>query len=460
MRRGLYLLCAVATVVAVSAGGLLSSAASPAGARQGAGLAAFNTVPSRGTAPAGIRSFVPLGGGPNVNITNKTGPQSETSTAVNPRNKLDILAMSNDLTGSDSAHAYESTDGGLTWADAGLGLTQFCYDPWLAFNKKGDAFASYECSAGGTTERISYRKHGTSTWTALTLPGAGGFPDRDMVAVDTTSTSPNFGHVYVGYDDANFGNAAYVFYSKNGFTGWTRSPKINDGGGTIGVNVMVGNDGTVYATWLAYGTRQIIMDKSTDGGKTWGTDKVIDSLRMNPAFGFCIPPQQSRCIVAFPFGKVAPASAPHANRLYVTYNDIPASGGGMNIYVRYSDDGGATWSTEQKVNDGATGHYAFFPAISVSKIGTVAVSFYDTRNDVNNKKTDRFAAFSKDGGATWLANVKITTAQTDETVNFDGNQYGDYEGMDVIGKNKFYAVWTDHRAGTLNEDMFGAPVSR
>jgi hypothetical protein len=455
MRRALLTSCALVSLAAlVAGGGMLSATATPGGAQVRSTAPRFTTVPVRGATPPSIGGGI-LGHGPNVNITNKSGAQSETSTAVNPTNKMDILATSNDLAGT--SQVYESLDGGLTWANANVGLTSFCYDPWLDFNKAGDAFFSYECSP---TESIAYRKHGTNTWVKASLPQAGSFPDRDMVVVDTSGSSPKKGHVYIGYDDANASNAAYVLYSSDGFGSWTRSPKINDAGNTIGVNASVAPDGTLYAVWEDYPNKRIMIDKSTNGGQTWGTDHLVQNYRLPTGnFFICIPPQQSRCVVPMAFSTVAGAGTQHPGRIYVTFPDLPASGTGWRIFVTYSDDGGSTWSTEKDVYTGPNATYAFFPAIAVTKIGTVGVSFYDTRDDPSvNHKTNRYAAFSKDGGATWLANVKITTAQTDETVGFDANQYGDYEGMDAIGKNKFYAVWTDKRTGNLNEEIYGAYV--
>jgi hypothetical protein len=456
MRKTLIALSAMAAFLALTGVGGPSLAAQHTTTRF-----APLSVPVLGRVVGRIRFGDPLKAGANVNITNKSGAQSETAVALDPTNHSHLVAMSNDLTGSLAAHAYESLDGGKTWKDAGLGLTDFCYDPWLRYNDKGDLFAAYECMVSGkTTQRLAYRMHGSSTWHKLTFGGAGVAPDRDMVTSDNTKSSPRFGSVYEGYDDFGAGNAAFVERSSNGFTGWGRSPKINDSGETIGVNVAVGPTGNVHATWLDVTTGRIMHDRSTDGGASWGTDAVVDTLRLNPAFGFCIPPQNDRCIVAQPFTKVAPATSPNAGRVYCVYDDIPPAGSGMNVYLRYSTDGGTTWSSEKKINDGPAGSYAFLPAIAVSSTGRIGVTFYDTRKDSAHRKTNRYFSYSTDGGDTWSANEKITTAQSDETQSgHDGNQYGDYEGMTVTGKSKFFAVWTDSRPGTLNEDMFGASVS-
>src|SRR5439155_566093 len=84
--------------------------------------------------------------------------------------------------------------------------------------------------------------------------------------------------------------------------------------------------------------------------------------------------------------------------------------------------GGAPWSAETKVNDDTVHAWQFFPAISVSPNGTVALSFYDTRNDSTGKKTDQYISFSTDGGVTWSANQRVTTAQSDESGADDPSQ--------------------------------------
>src|SRR5581483_774236 len=343
---------------------------------------AYNTLPVRGT-PGIITQDSPgsIVLGPNVNVTNKSGPQSETSVGVDPTNPLHMLSSANDLT--STAVVYESVDGGQTWVNSNLTTNgAFCYDTWIAFNTNGDAFVSFECS----DQRIAYKLAGQNTWIATKLTNAGGFPDRDMVTVDNSISSPFFGSVYIGYDDNGANNTPYVLYSRDGKYGWLRSAAIPHVNPTIGVNVATAPNGTVYAAWEDYSGKKIYVASSTDGGATFGTQHTVTTYRLNTATFFVgIPPQNIRGIVPYPMIAVAQGGS-HVGRLYASYTDKDPSTANTNIYVRFSDDGGLTWSAETKVNDDTTNAYHFHHQIAVLSNGVIGVSFYDTRRDATNKK--------------------------------------------------------------------------
>src|SRR5437868_495554 len=166
---------------------------------------AYNTVPMR-AAPGIVTQDSPgsIVIGTNVNVTNKSGAQSETSVGVDPTNRMHLLTSVNDLT--NTATVYESQDGGNTWVNSNLTTNgAFCYDTWIAFNSNGDAFVSFECS----DQRIAYKLAGQTTWTATKLTNAGSFPDRDMVTIDNSVSSPFFGSVYIAYDDNGANNTPY-----------------------------------------------------------------------------------------------------------------------------------------------------------------------------------------------------------------------------------------------------------
>lgn len=89
----------------------------------------YNTVPVHNpfAAPILTEAAPPFTFGPNKNVTNKTGAQSETSVAVDPTNTMHVLESVNDLT--NTAVVYESVDGGATWTNSNLTTNgAFCYD--------------------------------------------------------------------------------------------------------------------------------------------------------------------------------------------------------------------------------------------------------------------------------------------------------------------------------------------
>jgi hypothetical protein len=446
-------------VGAFAAGLLFAGAAIPsASAQQAPQPRPFSTIPAIASQPSiAGQSYGPITFGPNVNVTNKPGAQSETSVAVDPTNPMHVLESVNDLT--NTAAVYESTDGGATWANSNLTTNgSFCYDTWLAFNLAGDAFTSFECS----DQRIAYKLHGSMTWVATTFTIAGSFPDRDMVTVDNAPNSPYFGSVYIGYDDNGASNTPYVLYSRDGKTSWSRSAAIPHPNPTIGVNVATAPDGTVYAAWEDYGTGKLYASKSTDGGATFSSPVVVTTYRINTTgFFIFIPPQNSRGILPYPMTAVAPSGAHHAGRYYVSYTDKDPATANTNIYVRHSDDGGATWSPETKVDDDTNHAYHFHEQIAVAPSGQVEICFYDTRRDPTSRKTDRFESISYNGAHTFVLNRRYTTAQSDETGGgADANQYGDYQGVAVDANGTFRYSWTDSRVpGAQAEDMFGASLT-
>lgn len=114
--------------------------------------------------------------------------------------------------------------------------------------------------------------------------------------------------------------------------------------------------------------------------------------------------------------------SPHPGRIYVAYTSFDAAQAffqdDTDISLMYTDDGGATWSTSQIVNDDEAykdgfseahtelglkvGRLQFMPQVAVDDTtGTLAVTFYDARYDAARSRVAQFVAVSDDGGATF-----------------------------------------------------------
>jgi hypothetical protein len=199
------------------------------------------------------------------------------------------------------------------------------------------------------------------------------------------------------------------------------------------------NNGTVYVSWHDYAKNKIYVDKSTNGGVTWGTD--VAAATTHAGFG-----KDIGCVGGRAQGPAHHLKVGPSGNLYLVYAD-PVVGRGFDILLTKSTNGGANWSTPITLNGDTGGADQFHPTLSVESNGAggdkVTVTFYDRRDDAGNCSAHVHATQSMDSGATWSANVRLTSASS----NFNGNPNGpgDYSSStpSVAGVWPFFS---DHRA--------------
>jgi hypothetical protein len=130
-----------------------------------------------------------------------------------------------------------------------------------------------------------------------------------------------------------------------------------------------------------------------------------------------------------------------------------------NIWFARSTDGGSTWSAPVMVNSNLAlvDHFNQWMTVDDSD-GTIHVSWYDTRNDPNRQKTDIYYTKSTDGGMTFLPEVRVTSAMSDETTaGASPDQYGDYGGLAARNGNA-YPFWADRRV-QAPEQIYTAEIT-
>ncbi|HEX8996393.1 MAG TPA: sialidase family protein [Ktedonobacterales bacterium] len=424
--------------------------------------------------------------GANVDASNESGPQSETSIAINAANPAQIVAGSNEIF-RDPMRAYYSTDGGASYTGVDLPLPppltnngmDFGSDPTIAWDTHGNVYYGYiivffgnGSGINGTEMAVARSSDGGKTWTTTYFnpqTGSAQFNDKPMLTVDDNINSPYRDTVYIAWDNNN-GNASssnYLLVSHSSDGGKTFSAPVpaNDTSSgpksVIGADPFIGPNGTVYVAWHDTLNSLIAESSSTDGGQTFGPTHTVAPT--NAAFDIGIPSMASRRALVYPACGADTSAGAYRGSLYCSWTDQTAANG-TDIFVSRSVDGGQTWSAQARVNDDPAGVASdqFNQWLAVDPVtGSVDLSWNDTRNDPSHLSTDIYFTQSVNGGASYTANTKVTTAMTNESCcGADlGNQYGDYEGIAAYN-GVIHPVWTDRRASvvSLDEEVFSATL--
>jgi hypothetical protein len=239
--------------------------------------------------------------------------------------------------------------------------------------------------------------------------------------------SSNGNNVYVVWYDARNGNSDIYFnYSTDSGVTWQANDIRLDRGDSPGVSnswspKISSSDNNVYVVWedQRNGWGDIYFNYSTDGGVSW----LVTDLRLNTGD---IPGAS---------GAWHPEISSNGSDVYVVWSDD--RNGSFDIYFNYSEDGGATWQTNDiRLDTGdPLGANSSNSAQISSSGGNVYVVWRDRRNDSN----DLYFNYSADGGATWQASdIRIDTASNSFYPEISSSS------------NNVYAVWCDDRNGNLD----------
>jgi hypothetical protein len=435
----------------------------------------FLSLPVARAVPAAGRA-VPK----NVNISRATGNQAEQAITINPLNPLQMTVVSNEGEATGMFHGW-STDGGRTWntdviADGdNLGLA--CCDPSLAADTHGNIFLTW--LSANITVQVAISTNGGASFTKIaTLSPAAGAghlrPGRanrtlapDLPGGDQPSIVAAMNQVWVTYT-ANNGNAVAQGASVTGpgqvgNFGPQEFPSSGHKTGDYG-DVAIGPEGQVLIAWQDptgnEGPATVYKAADPDGIGPAPMGPATTVLISNVGGFDYIPAQAGRSVDIEVKLEYDRTSGPHRGRLYLLWTqEVTNESNDMDVMVQYSDDDGATWSTAVRVNDDTTTRSQFNPRMSLDPTtGAIAVAWYDARNDLGNhgpgdtngRPNDDamvYGSYSKDGGVTFAANVRISRGVSNSRDANNGVDYGDYEGMAFYG-GSYYYVWADNSNST------------
>lgn len=391
-----------------------------------------------------------------VRVTDPDAIQpAEVAIAVNPSNP-DNLVGASFQTGMPpkpraGSYTYVTMDGGKTWKTVASQDPQNLVqgDDALTFSSDGTAYHVHLSFDGIRVQRpkraesgimVSASGDGGLTWNAP-VPAINHvntvtpFEDKPGIVTDNVATSSFKGNVYLawtrfdvyGSHDPECHTQIYFSRSTDGGKTFSMPFRISDAGGDCidsdntveGAVPAVGPKGEVYVVWA--GSSGLVFDKSTDGGLTFGKDKVIGQM---PG-GWDFPMPGLDRANGMPVTGVDLSGGPRRGTLYVNW--IDERNGDLDVFVASSSDGGETWSAPVRVNDDPlkNGKAQFFTWMAVDPVdGSVNTVFYD-RRDTEGTLTRLTMARSTDGGRTFV-NHKID--QEPFACN-DKVFFGDYSGI-------------------------------
>jgi hypothetical protein len=149
--------------------------------------------------------------------------------------------------------------------------------------------------------------------------------------------------------------------------------------------------------------------RSTDGGLTWSTDVRLDAGPNREWYDAA----RDIAVVADDFGHVVVIWSDERNDPDNCYTGCGTEHNEFDIYTNYSLDGGITWLTTSNVlvNDDSTYAWIRYPQGAFASDGTLIAVWKDSR--AGDSKGDIWMAISNDYGATWSANQRVDHALYD-----------------------------------------------
>jgi hypothetical protein len=418
----------------------------------------------------------------NVDVSQRHLNESEEAIAVNPTNPKNIVTVTNvgHAEAGITAGMFEgvSFDGGATWTRKliGLGasdpLGDACCDPSLSFDQYGNLFMTYLYQVEDQVP-IALSTDGGLTFNVIANISAADLPAKKAAGdsrglfrfVDQPTIISGQNEVWVVFNAGGPMVATGAAVTGPGkvaaFTPIEVVPGSNSC--TYG-DVAIGPGGQVMQacnlTESGQGGGKVFVNVDPDGfGATGFGNRTFVTATHVGGFDF-IPAQPDRSVdaeVGLAWDRTPGA---HVGRVSMVYTaEHPNESDNTDVYVRHSDDDGATWSPAARVNDDRGLNSQFLPKISLDPTsGDLAVAWYDSRNDLGaggsgdtdgiaNDDAQVWGAFSTDGGASFTPNIQVSAGTSNSQDSGNGIDYGDYSGL------SFYAgvahpAWSDNSNST------------
>ena len=427
-----------------------------------------------------------------VNVSQRGTSQSEAAVAASPLNADDVVVASNVQRGYGISLGV-SHDGGLTWtrsiiADGDrFGLA--CCDPTISWDGEGNLFLAWlgftsqpyptvvpiliSTDAGGSWSRLAQIKPPAPLRRART-----GVPSLAVrVATDAGRGDEEERGGSIDQPTITTGpHALWAIWNNNGqmqvvgarirglgeVAAFKPVRDVPDAYNCTFGDIAVGPGGAVAHVCQkdrpqSRPTTSVVrLTVDADGLRPgrFGPGRVAahtDVSLFEP-----IRPQRSRTVDA-EVGLAWLLQGPDRGRLVLLFTDEkPDQSDNTNVYVKLSDDAGATWGPHIGVTTAVRSQ--FLPRIAMDPAsGHLVVGWHDARLDrgsgaydtdgLHNTDATYALAFSADGGATWSAPQMVSQGASNAAASRNLIEFGDYTGL-AFAFGIAHPGWADNSNST------------
>jgi putative cell wall-binding protein len=407
--------------------------------------------------------------------------------AADPADPDHVVEVEEDLTSGRCS--FETTfDGGSTWAGGDLTAPpDFPQPPCPPLDSTGYGHSNQSVEFGSgqnvyTTFSARRGSQGDSVLVSRSADGGRTFSTAVVALAGSAASQPSFVRPQLAVEAGGGGDRVHVStWGVHVTSGDARSgggerrlvtTRSDDGGDTWTPPVdaqgpgevvadptqpAVGRDGALYVGWRARGPDapdHVVVARSIDAGATWRRSQAGE-VSTNPGAGG-------------EAGSPHLAASQRSDDVYVVYPGRQA--GDPAILLQRSPDGGATWSSPVRVDDGRGGPTAgrAAPQVSLAPDGRVDVVWMDRRADHGRRPGPRspgvgdvWYSSSTDGGRTFSANRRVTDRSIDLGAGLRGGPgvgsaawYA--PAVAALGDDRLLFAWGDSRLG--GADVFTAAM--
>ncbi|MFG0284969.1 MAG: hypothetical protein ACF8R7_11150, partial [Phycisphaerales bacterium JB039] len=296
-----------------------------------------------------------------------------------------------------------SNDGGRTWRAGTLDRGTFRSDPVLAADGLG-RFYYYSLQESFVCDMF-ISDDGGQSWTSP-IPAYGG--DKAWIAVDRTGTASD-GALYAFWD--HYGCCEDDWFTRSFDRGASFERPVPIAGQPIWGTVDYLPDGDLLIAGRKLSTGREFVVARSDTAKLVGMTPAfsVSEPNLGGVFLYFVggTPNPGGLLGQVWVATDRSGGPAHGNA-YVLSSVDPPGDDPMDVMFTRSEDGGLTWSAPVRINDDAGKNWQWFGTMSVAPNGRIDVIWNDTRDSGVENLSALYYSSSDDGGRTWSANQKLS----------------------------------------------------